>query len=95
MEFEWDLKKESANIKKHGVTFSEAVTCFSDIKGIQLVDAAHSQREPRYFWVGASSTKRILTTRFTMRGDSIRIIGSAAWSKFRRLYYETAKTKRR
>ena len=29
MEFEWDLSKEIANIRKHGVAFSEAVETFS------------------------------------------------------------------
>lgn len=28
MEFEWDLSKEMANVRKHGVTFSEAVESF-------------------------------------------------------------------
>ncbi len=95
MEFEWDLTKESVNIKKHGVTFAEASTCFSDPDGIQLVDSTHSQVEKRYFWVGESASGRVLTTRFTLRNDTIRIFGSAEWRKFRRLYDETTKTKRR
>lgn len=86
MEFEWDLSKEVKNIRKHGVTFSEAVESFLDPRGFQVVDTKHSVREKRSFWVGRLSTGRVLTTRFTKRGEKIRIIGAAEWRRFRRLY---------
>ena len=89
MEFEWDFRKERENQKKHKVSFSEAVEAFSDPNGIQLVDTSHSNSEERFYWVGKSDSGRVLTTRFTRRGPKIRIIGSAEWRKFRRLY-ETA-----
>lgn len=91
MEFEWDLSKELENIRKHGVTFSEAVESFFDENGFLLADTKHSAREMRFFWVGRSSRGRVLTTRLTRRGGKIRIIGSAEWRKFRRLYYASAK----
>lgn len=91
MEFEWDWNKEAANIRKHGVAFSEAVESFLDPKGFQLVDDGHSHREKRFYWVGQLSTGRVLTTWFTKRGSHIRIIGSAEWRKFRRFYNETTK----
>ncbi|MGE3154475.1 MAG: BrnT family toxin [Nitrospiraceae bacterium] len=93
MEFEWDISKELINIRKHGVTFSEAVESFFDQKGVQLVDAKHSLKENRFFWLGQTSTGRVLTTRFTMRGSKIRIIGSAEWRRFRRLYDERTKAR--
>jgi uncharacterized protein len=87
MEFEWDLSKELTNVRKHGVTFSEAVESFLDPQGFQLVDSLHSVREKRLFWVGQSSSGRVLTTRFTKRGSKIRIIGAAEWRRFRRMYH--------
>ncbi len=30
MKFEWDLEKEKANIRKHGVTFEQATYVFAD-----------------------------------------------------------------
>jgi uncharacterized DUF497 family protein len=30
MRYTWDLKKAAANLKKHGISFSEAVTAFND-----------------------------------------------------------------
>lgn len=88
MEFEWDLSKEIDNLQKHGISFAEAVETFSDPKGFQLRDIKHSSVEVRFFWVGKSESGKILTTRFTRRGNIIRIIGSASWRKFGRLYHE-------
>ena len=92
MEFEWDLSKELVNIRRHGVTFSEAVESFFDPCGFQLADVKHSREEDRFYWVGKSESGRVLTTRVTRRGRRIRVIGSAEWRKFRRLYDETTKS---
>ena len=89
MEFEWDLAKELINVRKHGVWFVEAVQCFHDPNGFQMADVNHSGQESRFYWIGKSQSGRVLTTRFTRRGMKIRIIGSAAWRKFRKLYDET------
>jgi uncharacterized DUF497 family protein len=93
VEFEWDALKELTNIRKHRVTFAEAVETFFDPKGFQMVDKKHSRSESRFYWVGQSSQERILTTWFTKRGSVIRIIGSAEWRQFRRLYNETTEAK--
>ena len=93
MEFEWDLSKEWVNVHKHGVDFSEAVETFFDPCGFQLVDVKHSREEQRLYWVGKAGNGRVLTTWFTRRGQKIRIIGSAEWRRFRRLYDETTKAK--
>lgn len=93
VEFEWDLTKEQLNIKKHGHSFSEAVEAFQDRKGVQLVDRAHSDHEDRFYWIGKTSSGKILTVWFTRRASKIRIIGCAEWRKMRSLYYEAAKIK--
>ncbi|MBI2609113.1 MAG: BrnT family toxin [Deltaproteobacteria bacterium] len=93
MEFEWDFSKEVENIIKHDVDFTEASECFFDVNGFRLIDRKHSKKEERYYWVGRLKGGRILTTRYTQRGQKIRIFGSAEWRKFRRLYHERTKTK--
>ena len=93
MEFEWDLSKEIENLKKHGVDFMEAIETFSDPNGFQLKDVNHSIVEMRFFWVGKSRKGKVITARFTRRGNVIRIIGAAAWRKFGRLYNERTKTR--
>jgi uncharacterized protein len=92
MNFEWDKNKEIENLRKHKVAFTEAVESFYDPMGIVLRDNKHSAQEKRWYWVGESKANRVLTTWYTQRGARIRIIGSAEWRKFRRLY-ETAKIK--
>ncbi len=89
MEFEWDNEKEQENIKKHRVTFLEAMESFLDPRGFQMADPEHSQLERRFYWIGKSKSGRILTSRFTLRDSKIRIFGSAEWRKFRRLYETT------
>lgn len=90
IEFEWDEAKAQENLDKHGVSFAEAVSSFLDEDGFRLEDLSHSIYEQRYYWVGLSSNDRVLTTYHTERGDRVRIIGSAEWRKFRRMYYERA-----
>jgi uncharacterized DUF497 family protein len=93
VEFEWDLAKEIENLQKHDISFFEAVDSVSDPDGFQLEDAKHSQTETRLFWVGKAGSGKILTMRFTRRGNVIRIFGSASWRRFRRLYNERAQAK--
>ena len=69
LEFEWDLFKDAANLKKHGCSFLEAVETFKDPKGLQLVDRKHSLSEPRRYWVGRATTGKVLTPWFTLRGS--------------------------
>lgn len=45
MEFEWNPDKAGANFKKHGVSFTEAATVFSDPLSITFPDPAHSINE--------------------------------------------------
>ena len=42
MEFEWDASKEADNLRKHRVSFAEAVESFFDPHGLRLVDETHS-----------------------------------------------------
>jgi uncharacterized DUF497 family protein len=92
MDFEWDIEKELDNVKKHGVSFLEAIETFSDPDGFAMEDIKHSGNEARYYWIGKSRRGRILTTRYTRRGNNIRLIGSAEWREFRKLYYEKTST---
>jgi len=50
MKFEWDPKKATANVKKHGVTFQEAATIFGDPLAITFDDPDHSMSENRYIY---------------------------------------------
>jgi len=60
LRFEWDKRKEKANIKKHGVSFDEARTVFYDENAIQFFDPDHSKNEDRFILLGMSFKLRIL-----------------------------------
>jgi hypothetical protein len=45
--FEWDDSKARVNFDKHGVTFGEAATVFSDPLAVTFPDPEHSIEEER------------------------------------------------
>ena len=52
IQFEWDPRKAERNIKKHGVSFPEAATVFSDILSMTYYDPDHSEEEERFITMG-------------------------------------------
>ncbi|MDX6306026.1 MAG: uncharacterized protein QOI77_2995 [Blastocatellia bacterium] len=48
LEFEWDSKKAASNLRKHGISFEEAASVFSDVLASVYQDPDHSAREQRY-----------------------------------------------
>ena len=85
--FVWNAKKEQVNLDKHGIDFTTAQKAFTDENRKIYVDAAHSQKELRYFCLG-SVDNNILTVRFAYQGGAIRIIGAGYWRKGKKYYEE-------
>jgi uncharacterized DUF497 family protein len=85
--FEWDAEKDEANRLKHGVGFREAQLAFLDPQREIAEDTGHADIERRYFCFGTVGG-RVMTVRFTVRGEAIRIFGAGYWRKGRRLYEE-------
>lgn len=86
MDFEWDEEKNRANTIKHGVSFYEAQDAFFDINRVIAFDTKHSNNEEkRYFCYGKIKDK-ILTVRFTVRSNRIRIIGAGYWREGKTKY---------
>jgi uncharacterized DUF497 family protein len=83
--FEWDARKDSDNLAKHGVPFALAQYAFADPKRVIAEDSAHSSREPRYYCFGQVG-EGILTVRFTYRSGVIRIFGAGYWRKGKSIY---------
>jgi uncharacterized DUF497 family protein len=76
MQFEWDRDKEKRNIKKHRISFDEAVTVFYDPLSATFSDPDHSIGEHRFITIGFSSHGRLLVVSYTERGKVIRIISA-------------------
>ena len=88
MEFEWDPRKARINLRKHGVSFTEAGTIFGDDLAITVSDPDHSDNEDRYITIGWSDRHRLLIVSHTDRGDRIRIISARELTKAERKEYE-------
>lgn len=76
MQFEWDREKAKKNIRKHKVSFDEAMTVFYDPLSATFDDPDHSLDEQKLITVGYSSRGRLLVVSHTERGKTIRIISA-------------------
>ena len=88
MKFEWDIKKATTNVKKHGITFQEAATIFGDPLAITFNDPDHSVNENRYITFGQSLQKRLIVVSHTEHGDRTRIINARLMERKERRIYE-------
>lgn len=77
MRFEWDPGKAENNIRKHDVSFDEAVTVFKDPLAFIFDDKDHSEEEHREIIIGMSALRRMLLVCFVERvQDIVRIISA-------------------
>ena len=88
MDFEWDDAKAEANERKHGVTFSEAMTVFGDPVSVTGYDPKHADDEDRFLTMGKSLADRLLVVSHKDRGDSIRVISARVATRRERKDYE-------
>lgn len=87
MEFEWDVAKAESNVKKHGVSFDEAMTVFGDPLEVTIPDPDHSDGEFRFLSLGCSGQRRLLVVSYTEREGCVRLISAReAAPKERRKY---------
>jgi len=86
--FDWNAGKNLVNQAKHGVSFEEAEEAFYDLCRVIEKDTLHSsEEETRYHCYGKVKGK-VMTVRFTLRGNRIRIFGAAYWRKGKKIYEE-------
>ena len=76
LRFEWDSAKAISNREKHGVSFDEATTVFSDPLSVTISDPDHSLGEERWVDIGRSLSGRLLVVTYVERIDRIRIISA-------------------
>jgi len=87
VDYQWDSRKAQSNLRKHNVSFADAVTIFSDDFAISIEDDV--QGEDRFVTIGMDALGRILVVVYTYRGNMIRIISARkATTLEREQYYE-------
>jgi uncharacterized protein len=74
---EWDSRKATANLRKHGISFDEASTVFDDPLGLIFPDDDHSIDELRELVIGHSVQGKLMIVSFTEREPNIIRIISA------------------
>jgi uncharacterized DUF497 family protein len=89
LRFEWDERKNLANRRKHGVSFPEAETVFTDDHALLLDDPEHSGGEDRFVLIGLSASLRALVVCHCYRLDEevIRIISARKATRVERGQY--------
>ena len=89
LRIEWDPRKAALNLKKHGVSFDDAQTVFSDERARLIDDPDHSDVEERFLLLGLSSNLRLLVVAHCYRtdGNVIRIIAARKATREEQRFY--------
>lgn len=86
MSFEWDADKAQANVRKHGVSFDEAIRVFDDPFSQTFLDKRFAYDEDRFLTLGTVDG-RLYVVVHTDRGSTVRIImARSATAKERRAF---------
>ena len=87
MDYEWDPSKAATNLQKHGVSFADAVSVFSD--EFALTAADDFAEEERFVTLGTDAFGRLLVVIYTWRAEQIiRIISARKATRQERTQYE-------
>jgi uncharacterized DUF497 family protein len=94
MRFDWDPTKNAANLKKHRISFEQAITVFDDPFALIAPDPKHSTEKETREWIIGESDQGVLVLIFTIRqpGNVYRIIGARRAKRKERAQYEKSKT---
>lgn len=85
-EFTWDRRKAKANLRKHRISFEEAVTVFGDALALSVDDATESDRT---LLLGTSERQRLLLVVSAELDDlAVRIISARRATSHERRRYE-------
>ncbi len=88
MDYEWDEEKAARNLEKHGISFADAATVFSDPLYVDFYDPDHSSNEQRYLVIGMSRGGHLVIVSYTERNDVIRLISAREVTSAERKAYE-------
>ena len=92
MRFEWDTKKATQNLAKHGVPFEYAARVFSDTHRLDSEDTRRDYREERRIAMREIQGP-LFVVAYTPRGEMIRLISARkANEREQRQYHEKLST---
>ena len=85
MDFEWDRRKATTNLRKHGVDFADAATVLHDERALTIRDQRAT--EDRFVTIGLDAVGRILVVVYTWRGATARLISARKATRSERGHY--------
>ncbi|MEB3288268.1 MAG: BrnT family toxin [Leptolyngbya sp.] len=91
MVYQWNPAKATANLRKHGVDFADAVSVFSDELAITISDERFDEDrfdEDRFVTMGLDALGRVLVVVYTSRSNDIRVISARKATRQERRQYE-------
>jgi len=88
LQFEWDAGKAKANEEKHGISFEEAITVFSDPLARIFDDPEHSESERREIIIGHSDSRNLVLVSFVEADERVRLISARKATRTERENYE-------
>lgn len=89
MDFDWHPAKAEANLRKHGISFEDAVRVFVDAERIETYDGRETYGEDRWKTIGFAAPA-LLAVVYTVRdqdGEVIRLISARKADKNERTQY--------
>jgi uncharacterized DUF497 family protein len=87
---EWDPGKARLNLRKHGVSFADAVASLEDEGALTMRDLL-SDNEERWVSMGLDALGRVLIVVYAWRGESVRLISARKATARERRQYEEAR----
>lgn len=74
-QFEWDRAKAAANLRKHGVSFADALHVFADPFRLDEADSRADHGEVQRLTMGEIDG-RLHVVAYTMPGNAVRLISA-------------------
>jgi len=88
LDFEWDTRKASTNLRKHRISFETACQVFLD-PFVYVVEAGVIEGESREAAIGMTEDWRLLYVIYTLREEIVRIISARSATNLERKLYES------
>ena len=83
----WDPAKAKANLRKHGVHFSDAETALFDPLAL-TIEEQDANGEQRFVTLGSDALGRVLVVVYMYRDEAIRLISARRATSSERKHYE-------
>ena len=87
MRVQYDPVKAAANVRKHGVSFTDAEGVLEDPLAVTIEDP-DAQGELRYIAIGSGNLGELLVVVYSMRANECRLISARPATRKERKAYE-------